>query len=82
LFQFWLFVTPVAFSSALIDEPWRTLYGVNPMAGVVEGFRWALLPTELNPLGMVLVSTATSFVLLVSGVIYFRRAERAFADVI
>lgn len=82
LFQFWLFATPVAFSSALIDEPWRTLYGVNPMAGVVEGFRWALLPTELNPLGMVLVSTATSLVLLVSGAVYFRRTERAFADVI
>ena len=82
LFQFWLFATPVAFSSALIDEPWRTVYGINPMAGVVEGFRWALLPTELNPTGMILVSAVTSVVLLVSGAIYFRRTERAFADVI
>ena len=82
LFQFWLFATPVAFSSALIDEPWRTVYGINPMAGVVEGFRWALLPTELNPTAMILVSAVTSVVLLVSGAIYFRRTERAFADVI
>ncbi len=82
LFQFWLFATPVVFSSAEIDEPWRTLYGINPMAGVVEGFRAALLPTELDPTPMVLVSAATSIVLLVSGVVYFRKAERHFADVI
>jgi lipopolysaccharide transport system permease protein len=82
LFQFWLFASPIAFSSALIDEPWRTLYGLNPMAGVVEGFRAALLPTELDPTPMVLVSAATSLVLLFAGVFYFRRTERAFADVI
>lgn len=82
LTQFWLFVTPVAYPSSMIPEKWRLLYGLNPMAGVVEGFRWALLGTEQAPGGMILVSAAVVIVLFVGGLFYFRRMEREFADVI
>ena len=82
LIQAWLFLTPIAYPSSLIPEPWRTLYGLNPMAGVVEGFRWALLGTDTEPGLMTLVSGVVAIVLLVSGAFYFRRMERTFADVI
>lgn len=81
LTQFWLFATPVVYPSSLLEQPWRTLYGLNPMVGVVEGFRWALLgdrPPEL----MILVSAIVSILLLISGVYYFRRTEDTFADLI
>ncbi len=82
LTQFWLFATPIAYPSSLLPEPWRTLYGLNPMAGVVEGFRWALLGTETRPGAMILVSTLAAVALLVSGAFYFRRMEKSFADVV
>lgn len=82
LTQAWLFATPVAYSSSLIPEPWRPLYGINPMAGVVEGFRWALLGTDTAPGPMVIVSTLVALALLVSGAFYFRRMEKTFADVV
>lgn len=82
LTQIWLFATPIAYSSSLLDEPWRTIYGINPMVGVVEGFRWALLGTNTQPGSMVLVSAIAAIVLLVSGAFYFRRMERVFADVV
>jgi len=80
--QAWLFATPVAYPSSLLSEPWRTLYGLNPMVGVVEGFRWALLGTDTAPGPMIIVSFIVSFGLLISGAYYFRRTERIFADVI
>jgi homopolymeric O-antigen transport system permease protein len=80
--QFWLFATPVAYSSTLLSEPWRTLYGLNPMVGVVEGFRWALLGSDTRPGPMVLVSVAAALAILVSGAYYFRRMEKTFADVV
>ncbi|NTU78054.1 MAG: ABC transporter permease [Chloroflexales bacterium] len=79
--QFWLFATPVAYPSSLLDEPWRTLYGLNPMVGVVEGFRWAFLGSE-PPSSMIAFSAVVSLVLLVTGAIYFQSVERKFADVI
>ena len=82
LIQVWLFATPIAYPSSLLEQPWRTFYGLNPMAGVVEGFRWALLGSGGAPGRMVLVSFAIAFMLLVSGAFYFRRMERRFADVI
>ncbi|HEX5760498.1 MAG TPA: ABC transporter permease [Thermoanaerobaculia bacterium] len=82
LTQIWLFVTPIAYSSSLLAEPWRTVYGVNPMAGVVEGFRWALLGTGNPPGPMLAVSTAAALVLLAGGALYFRRMEKTFADLI
>lgn len=81
--QLWLFATPIAYPSSLLGEPWRTIYGLNPMVGVVEGFRWALLNTDSGRPGpMVFVSAAVCLVLLVGGAYYFRRVERSFADVI
>jgi lipopolysaccharide transport system permease protein len=82
LTQFWLFATPIAYPSSLLHEPWRTLYGLNPMVGVVEGFRWALLGSYTSPGPMLIVSTLTAMVILVSGAFYFRRTERTFADLV
>jgi lipopolysaccharide transport system permease protein len=82
LVQVWLFATPVAYSSTLVPERWRTLYGLNPMTGVVDGFRWSLLGTPPPPPGTLLVSLATIGLLLVSGLFHFRRMERQFADVV
>lgn len=79
--QFWMFATPIAYPSTLLDEPWRTLYGINPMVGVVEGFRWALLDTQSSPGPIIIVSSITALAVLISGAIYFRRMERFFADV-
>lgn len=80
--QAWLFATPVAYPSSLLSEPWRTLYGLNPMVGVVEGFRWALLGTDTAPGPMIVVSFVVALVILISGLYYFRRTEKTFADVI
>jgi lipopolysaccharide transport system permease protein len=82
LTQFWLFATPIAYPSSLLSEPWRTLYSINPMVGVVEGFRWALLGTETAPGPMIIVSSLAAVAILVSGVFYFRRLEKTFADVV
>jgi lipopolysaccharide transport system permease protein len=81
LVQAWMFATPIAYPSSLLPEPWRSLYGLNPMAGVVEGFRWALLGTPA-PGAIIWVSTAASVAVLVSGAFYFRRMERIFADTV
>jgi len=83
LIQFWLFATPIAYPSSLIEnELVRTLYGINPMAGVVEGFRWALLGSPMPPLPMLLASALTASVALISGLFYFRRMEKSFADIV
>lgn len=81
--QFWLFATPIAYPSSLIkDDTLRTLYGINPMVGVVEGFRWALLGTGSAPGGMVFVSALIAIAIFVSGLFYFKRMEKTFADVV
>ena len=82
LTQFWLFLTPIAYPSSLVPEWIRPLYGLNPMAGVVEGFRWALLGTTNEPGPLVLVSAIVVVLLLAGGVVYFKRMEKSFADVI
>lgn len=82
LIQFWLFATPVAYSSSIVPEKWRALYGINPMAGVVEGFRWALLGKSQSPGAMLFVSASVVTVLLVGGLYYFRRMEQEFADIV
>jgi lipopolysaccharide transport system permease protein len=82
LTQLWLFATPIVYPSSLLSEPWRTLYGLNPMAGVVEGFRWALLGTDTAPGPMVIVSALVALGLLIGGALYFRRMEKTFADVV
>jgi lipopolysaccharide transport system permease protein len=82
LVQIWLFSTPVAYPSSLLHEPWRTIYGLNPMVGVVEGFRWALLGAKTAPGLMVFASAAASLLILVTGAFYFRHMEKIFADVV
>lgn len=82
LTQIWLFATPIAYPSSLLSEPWRTVYGINPMVGVVEGFRWALLNTQTAPGPMIIVSSTVAVVLLISGAFYFRRMEKNFADIV
>jgi lipopolysaccharide transport system permease protein len=81
LVQFWLFATPVVYPSSLIPTPWRSLYGLNPMAGVVEGFRWALLGKSEGLGAMLAVSIAAVIFILLSGLYYFRRMEAGFAEV-
>jgi lipopolysaccharide transport system permease protein len=82
LSQLWLFITPVVYPSSLLDEPWRTLSAINPMVGVVEGFRWAVLSDGSAPVDLMLVSAGSAIVVLVIGLAYFARVERDFADVI
>ena len=80
--QIGLFVSPVGFSSSVIPDNWRLLYSLNPMVGVVEGFRWSLLGTGSGPGGILTASTLVACALLVSGMFYFRRMEQTFADTV
>ena len=81
--QVWMYATPIAYPSSLIENRLlRALYGLNPMTGVVEGFRWALLGTDTAPGPIILLSSLAALVLLVGGALYFRRMERSFADVL
>jgi lipopolysaccharide transport system permease protein len=82
LTQFWLFITPVAYSASLISEKWQILYSLNPMAGVVNGFRWALLGTGNGPDITLGVSAIISILIFISGLFYFRSMEKTFADTI
>jgi len=80
--QFWMFATPIAYPSTLLHEPWRTIYGLNPMVGVIEGFRWALLGTNTAPGPIILASSVASLLILIGGAFYFRKMERTFADIV
>jgi lipopolysaccharide transport system permease protein len=81
--QFWMFATPIAYPSSLIENPFlRALYAINPMVGVIEGFRWALLDTDTAPGPIIIVSSLVALTLLMSGAYYFRRMEKTFADVV
>jgi lipopolysaccharide transport system permease protein len=82
LVQFWLFATPVAYPSSIVPEQWRAVYALNPMAGVVEGFRWALLGKSSALGSMLWVSIAVVLLTLLGGLYYFRRMEQQFADVV
>ena len=81
LTQLWLFATPVAYPSSMIPEQWRVVYGLNPMVGVVEGFRWSLVGSQVQLLPVV-VSGLSTLLLLTGGAFFFRRQERSFADVL
>jgi lipopolysaccharide transport system permease protein len=83
LMQFWMYASPIAYPSSLLHYPWqRTVYALNPMVGVVEGFRWCLLGKGPAPGPMLIASAVTSILMLLSGAFYFRRMERTFADVV
>lgn len=83
LVQIWIFISPIAFTTTNVPEQWRALYALNPLVGIIDGFRWAILggaaPLDLEAVG---VSTAATVAVLVVGMWYFRRMERTFADVI
>lgn len=81
LTMFWMYASPVIYSSSSLEEPWRTISGINPMTGVIEGFRWALLGSD-PPKAMIGLSVVVALVILVSGAFYFRRMEKTFADVV
>ena len=80
--QFWMLATPIAYPSSLLKEPLRTIYGLNPMAGVVEGFRWALLGSKITVGPLLIVSALMAVLILVGGAFYFRRMEKTFADIV
>ena len=82
LLQFWMYASPVAYSSSLIPEQWRFLYGLNPMAGVVEGFRWALLGQPISVSSFLPISILAVALLFITSLIYFQRMELTFADVV
>ena len=82
LTQFWMFLTPIAYPASLVPQKWQALYALNPMTGVVEGFRWVLLGTGQAPGVAMLISIMVSIMLLVSGMFYFKRMERQFADMV
>jgi lipopolysaccharide transport system permease protein len=82
LIQCWMFATPIVYPSSLVPEKWRTLFGLNPMAGVVDGFRWALLNTDAAPGPIVAISALTAVIIFITGVFYFRAMEKSFADLV
>jgi len=82
LIQFWLYASPVAYPVSLVPEKWRLLYSLNPMAGVIEGFRWALLGKQSPAFGVIAVSAAMVVALLLGGIVFFKRMERTFADLV
>lgn len=82
LVQFWMFASPVAYPSSLVPLKWRWFYGLNPMAGVIEGFRWSLAGTGAPPGRLILVSSCVVIVVLFTGVAYFQKMETTIADVV
>ncbi|MGB2896916.1 MAG: ABC transporter permease [Anaerolineales bacterium] len=83
LLQAWMYASPVVYSATLIPDGWaRIAYGLNPMAGVVQGFRWAILGVGEPPSGLIILSILVAIILLISGMLYFKRMERTFADVV
>jgi lipopolysaccharide transport system permease protein len=82
LVQFWMYASPVAYSTSIIPDKWKWIYGLNPMVGVVEGFRWALFGKTAPNISMFLISISIIFVMLITGLYYFKRMEKTFADII
>ena len=82
IIQIWMFATPIAYPASLIPGRWRLLYGLNPMVGVVDGFRWMLTGTQIQASPVVAVSTAVALATLITGALYFKRVEKTFADVV
>jgi lipopolysaccharide transport system permease protein len=82
LVQFWMYASPVVYSITIIPRKWRLLYSLNPMVGVIEGFRWALLGKERPDFAVMAMGVVVASVLLLGGLIYFKRTERFFADII
>jgi lipopolysaccharide transport system permease protein len=81
LVQLWLFLSPVAYPLSVVSPTWRPIFALNPVVGLMQGFRWAVLGTDWDG-SVILISSATTVALLVGGIVYFQRVERSFADVI
>jgi len=79
--QLWLFISPIAYSTTMVPSKWQIIYAINPMKGVADGFRWALLGAQA-PGSIIWVSVGVTFVLLLSGLWYFKKTEQKFADLI
>lgn len=82
LVQFWMYASPVAYSTSIIPEKWQWIYGLNPMVGVIEGFRWAMLGKAAPSITLLLIPSLIIFAILISGLYYFRKMEKTFADII
>ena len=82
LIQFWMYASPVAYSTSIIPDQWKWVYGLNPMVGVVEGFRWALLGKTAPLISMFFIPVLIIFVVLISGIYFFKKMEKMFADII
>jgi len=82
LTQIWMFASPVAYPISVVPEKWRLLYSLNPMVGVIEGFRWALQGEQGPDFGLIVVSSVMVLALLLPGIVYFKYTERTFADVV
>ena len=82
LVQIWLFASPVAYPASVVPENWRFLYNLNPLAGIIEGFRWALLGSQNPPTVSLLSTAAFVLALLYGGIVFFKRMEKTFADVV
>jgi lipopolysaccharide transport system permease protein len=80
--QLWFYLTPIVYPASQVPEEWQFFYALNPMVGVVEGFRWALLGTSDAPNPMIAVSAAIALLIFITGMFYFRRMERTFADMV
>ncbi|HVW28567.1 MAG TPA: ABC transporter permease [Polyangiaceae bacterium] len=80
--QLWMFITPIVYPSSLLSAHWRTLYALNPMVGIIEGFRWAMLGSKTAPGPLIVSSSVAAVVILIGGALFFRRLEKTFADVI
>jgi lipopolysaccharide transport system permease protein len=82
LVQFWMYASPIVYPVSLIPKQWRSLYSLNPMVGVVEGFRWGLLGKERPEFGAIAIGTLVALILFLSGLVFFKRMERSFADIV
>ena len=82
LIQFWMYASPVAYSTSLVPDKWKWIYGLNPMVGVIEGFRWALLGKTAPLISMFIIPNFIVFVMLITGLYFFKRMEKTFADII
>jgi len=82
LIQFWMYASPVAYSTSLVPEQWQWLYSLNPMVGVIVGFRWALLGKAAPDVFVLLVPVIVTILILISGLYFFKRMEKMFADII
>jgi lipopolysaccharide transport system permease protein len=82
LLQFWMFASPIAYPTSMLPARWRTLYALNPMVGVIDGIRWALLGTHTAPGPVIFVSSLATVAFVIGGALYFRKVESRFADVV